>query len=158
MCRRTNALRTSLCHLSDSKRHDLTLILRHIQDVFRNTRASGKVFGFGRKLRRAADLAYPEMIVLYGAHSRRTVNGCLTNPTHCNGQYIPDYELLVILEQCKLARRLEVWETILERFRIDPQASQSIKLIFFTKSHAEVNPYCLKTQPTCKLLCIGGLA
>ena len=151
-------MRTSLHHLSDSRRHDLTLILRHIQDVFKNTRASGKVFGLGRKLRRAADLADPQMIVLYGAHARRKVNGHLTNPINNNGQYIPDYELLVILEQCKLARRLEVWETILERFRIDPQASQSIKLIFFTKSHAEVNPYCLKTQPTCKLLCIGGLA
>ena len=139
MCRRTNSLRTSLHHLSDSKRHDLTLILRHIHDVFQKVRASGKVFGLGRKLRRAADLADPQMIVLCGAHANRAINDYSTNPIHCNGQYIPDYELLVILEQCKLARRLEVWETILERYRIDPQASQSIKLIFLTKSHAEVN-------------------
>ena len=132
-------MRTSLHHLSDSKRHDLTLILRHIHDVFKTTRASCKVFGFGRKLRRAADLAYPEMIVLYGAHARRTVSCRLTNPINSNGQYIPDYELLVILEHCKLARRLEVWETILERYRIDPETSEGIKLNFLTKSHAQVN-------------------
>ena len=139
MYRRTNALRTSLHHLSDSKRHDLTLVLRHIHDVFQKTRASGKVFGFGRKLRRAADLAEPQMVVLYGAHANIYINDVSTNPIHCNGQFIPDFELLVILEQCKLARRLEVWESILERYRIDPQTSEDIRLSFLTKSHAEVN-------------------
>ncbi len=60
-------MRKSLRHLSDSQRNDLALIVRHIHDAFTTTRASGKVFGLGRKLRRAADLADPEMIVLFGA-------------------------------------------------------------------------------------------
>ena len=99
-------MRTSLRHLSDSRRNDLTLVLRHIRDAFQNTRASGKVFGLGRKLRRAADLADPEMIVLFGAHARGEVDGCSAKSAHDNGLYTPDYELLVVIEQCKLARRL----------------------------------------------------
>ena len=65
-------MRASLGHLSDPQRKYLTLVLRHIHDAFQNTRASGKVFGLGRKLRRAADLADPEMIVLFGAYLRGT--------------------------------------------------------------------------------------
>ena len=132
-------MRASLGHLSDSQRNDLTLVLRHIRDAFQNTRASGKVFGLGRKLRRAADLADPEMIVLFGAHARGAVNGCLTNLAHDNGLYTPDYEFLVILEHCKLARRLEVWQTIMQRFRADPKTSNGVELSFLTKSHSEVN-------------------
>ncbi len=132
-------MRAALGHLSDSQRNDLTLILRHIRDAFQNTRASGKVFGLGRKLRRAADLADPEMIVLFGTYARGAVNGHPTNPTHGNGLYTPDYELLVIIEQCKLARRLEVWKTIRQRFRADPQSSNGVELSFLTKSRFEVN-------------------
>ena len=132
-------MRTSLRHLSDYRRNDLTLILRHIHDAFEATRASGKVFGMGRKLRHAVDLVDPEMIVLFGAHARGTVNGHSTNPTHGNGLYTPDYELLVIIEHCKLARRLEVWQTIIQRFRDDPQSSNGIELSFLTKSRFEVN-------------------
>ena len=66
-------MRTSLRHLSDSRRNDLTLVVHHIHDAFQDTRASGKVFGLGRKLRRAADLADPEMIVLFGAHANGAV-------------------------------------------------------------------------------------
>ncbi len=132
-------MRTSLRHLSESQRNDLALIVRHIHDAFKTTRASGKVFGLGRKLRRAADLADPEMIVLFGAYARGAVNGHSTNPTHSNGLYTPEYELLVILEQCKLARRLEVWETIMQRFRADPQSSNGVELRFLTKSRFEVN-------------------
>ena len=132
-------MRTSLRHLSDSRRNDLALVVQHIHDTFQNTRASGKVLGLGRKLRRAADLADPEMIVLFGAHARGAVNGHSTNPTHGNGLYTPDYELLVILEQCKLARRLEVWETIMQRFQADPQSSNGVELSFLTKSRSEVN-------------------
>ncbi len=132
-------MRISLRHLSNSRRNDLTLVVRHILGAFQNTRASGKVFGLGRKLRRAADLADPEMIVLFGAHARGAVNGCSTNSAHDNGLYIPDYELLVILEQCKLARRLEVWQTIMHRFGADPKTSNGIELSFLTKSRSEVN-------------------
>ncbi len=110
-------MRTSLRHLSDSRRNDLTLVLRHIRDAFQNTRASGKVFGLGRKLRRAADLTDPEMIVLFGAHAHGALNGSPTNVLHGNGVYTPDYELLVILDQCKLVRRLELWQTITHRPR-----------------------------------------
>ncbi len=132
-------MRTSLRHLSDSRRNDLTLAARHIRDAFQNTRASGKVFGFGRKLRRAADRVDPEMIVLFGAHARGAVNGCSTKSAHGNGLYTPDYELLVILEQCKLARRLELWQTIMQRFRADPETSNGVELSFLTKSRSEVN-------------------
>ncbi len=132
-------MRTSLRHLSDYRRNDLALVVRHIHNAFQNTRASGKVFGLGRKLRRAADLADPEMIVLFGAHARSAVNGHSTNPTPGNGLYTPDYELLVILEQCKLARRLELWQTIMQRFRADPESSNGIELSFLTKSRFEVN-------------------
>ena len=132
-------MRTSLRHLSDSQRNDLALILRHIHDVFTTTRASGKAFGMGRKLRRAAELTDPEMIVLFGAHARGAVNGPATKPTHSNGLYTPDYELLVILEHCKLARRLEVWQTIMQRFRANPKSSNGIELSFLTKSRFEVN-------------------
>ncbi len=132
-------MRTSLRHLSDSRRNDLTLLVHHIHDEFQDTRASGKVFGLGRKLRRAADLADPEMIVLFGAHAHGAVNGCSTNSSHDNGSYTPDYELLVILEQCKLARRLEVWQIIMQRFRADPESSDGIELSFLTKSRFEVN-------------------
>ncbi len=132
-------MRTSLRHLSDSRRDDLTLVVRHIRDVFQNTRASGKVFGMGRRLRRAADLVDPHMIVLFGAHARGTVNGCSTNSSHDNGRYTPDYELLVIIEQCKLARRLEVWQTIMQRFRADPKTTNGVELSFLTKSRFEVN-------------------
>ncbi len=132
-------MRTSLRHLSDSQRNDLALIVRHIHDAFRTTRASGKVFGLGRKLRRAVDLADPEMIVLFGAHARGAVNGRSTNPAHDNGLYTPDYELLVIIEQCKLARRLGLWQTILQRFRADPKTSNGVELSFLTKSRFEVN-------------------
>ena len=132
-------MRTSLRHLSDSRRNDLALVVQHIHDTFQNTRASGKVFGLGRKLRRAADLVDPEMIVLFGAHSHVAVNGSPTNVLHVNGLYTPDYELLVILEQCKLARRLEVWQTIMQRFRADPESSNGIELSFLTKSRFEVN-------------------
>ena len=132
-------MRTSLRHLSDSRRNDITLALRHIRDAFQNTRASGKVFGLGRKLRRAADLADPEMIVLFGAHARGTVNGRSTNSVHDNGLYTPDYEFLVILEHCKLARRLDVWQTIMQRFGADPKTSNGLELSFLTKSRSEVN-------------------
>ncbi len=132
-------MRASLRHLSDSRRNDLTLVLRHIRDAFHDTRASGKVFGLGRKLRRAADLADPEMIVLFGAHANGAVNGCSTKSVHDNGLYTPDYELLVIIEQCKLARRLELWQTIMQRFRADPQSSNGVELSFLTKSRSEVN-------------------
>ncbi len=132
-------MRTSLRHLSDSRRNDLTLVVHHIHDEFQDTRASGKVFGIGRKLRRAADLADPEMIVLFGAHARGAVNGCSTNSADDNGLYTPDYELLVILEHCKLARRLELWQTIMQRLRADPQSSNGIELSFLTKSRFEVN-------------------
>ncbi len=132
-------MRTSLRYLSDSRRNDLTLVVRHILGAFQNTRASGKVFGIGRKLRRAADLADPEMIVLFGAHARGTVNGCSTNSSHDNGRYTPDYELLVIIEQCKLARRLEIWQTIMQRFRADPKTTNGVELSFLTKSRIEVN-------------------
>ena len=132
-------MRTSLRHLSDSRRNDLTLVVRHIRDVFQNTRASGKVFGMGRRLRRAADLVDPEMIVLFGAHANGAVNECSTNSVHDNGLYTPDYELLVVIEQCKLARRLEVWQTIMQRFRADPKTSNGIELSFLTKSRFEVN-------------------
>ena len=132
-------MRTSLRHLSDSRRNDLALVLRHIHDTFQNTRASGKVFGLGRKLRRAADLADPEMIVLFGAHARDAVNGCSTNSAHDNGLYIPDYELLIIVEHCKLARRLEVWQTIMQRFRAEPDTSNGVELSFLTRSRCEVN-------------------
>ena len=132
-------MRTSLRHLSDSRRNDLTLVVRHIHDAFQNTRASGKVFGMGRKLRRAADLVDPEMIVLFGAHACGAVNGHSTNPTHGNVLYTPDYELLVILEQCKLARRLDLWQTIMQRFRADPESSNGVELSFLTKSRCEVN-------------------
>ncbi len=132
-------MRTSLRHLSGSRRNDLTLVVHHIHDAFQDTRASGKVFGLGRKLRRAADLADPEMIVLFGAHARGAVNGCSTNSAHDNGLYTPDYELLVILEHCKLARRLELWQTIMQRFRDDPESSNGIELSFLTKSRFEVN-------------------
>ena len=132
-------MRTSLRHLSDSQRNDIALILRHIHDAFTTTRASGKVFGLGRKLRRAADLADPEMIVLVGAHARGAVNGRSTNSAHDNGLYTPDYEFLVILEHCKLARRLEVWQAILQRFRVDPRTSNGVELSFLTKSRSEVN-------------------
>ncbi len=134
-------MRTSLRHLSDSQRNDLALIVRDIHDAFTTTRASGKVFGLGRKLRRAADLADPEMIVLFGAHARGAVNGHSTNPTHGNGLYTPDYELLVILEQCKLARRLEVWQTITQRFRADAETRDGVELSFLTKSRFEVNQH-----------------
>ena len=97
------------------------------------------MFGLGRRLRRAADLADPEMIMLFGAHARGTVNGHSTNPTHGNGRYTPDYELLVIIEQCKLARRLEVWQTVMQRFRADPKTSNGVELSFLTKSRFEVN-------------------
>ena len=129
----------SLRHLSDSQRNDLALILRHIHDVFTTTRASGKAFGTGRNLRRAAELTDPEMIVLFGAHARGAVNGHATNPTHSNGLYTPDYEFLVILEHCKLARRLDVWQTIMQRFRADPKTSNGLELSFLTKSRSEVN-------------------
>ena len=132
-------MRTSLRHLSDSQRNDLALVVRHIHDTFQTTRASGKVFGMGRKLRRAADLIDPEMIVLFGAHARGAVNGCSTNSAHDNGLYTPDYELLVIFEQCKLARRLEVWQTVMQRFRADPETSNGVELSFLTKSRSEVN-------------------
>ncbi len=132
-------MRTSLRHLSASRRNDLTLVVRHIRDAFQDTRASGKVFGLGRKLRRAADLADPEMIVLFGAHARGEVNGCLTESAHDNGLYTPDYELLIIIEHCKLARRLEVWQAIMQRFRDDPESSNSVELSFLTKSRFEVN-------------------
>ncbi len=132
-------MRASLGHLSDSQRNDLTLVLRHIRDAFQNTRASGKVFGLGRKLRRAADLADPEMIVLFGAHARGAVNGRSTNSAHDNGLYTPDYEFLVILEQCKLARRLELWQIIMQRFRSDPKTSNGVELSFLTKSRFEIN-------------------
>ena len=132
-------MRTSLRHLSDSRRNDLTLVVRHILSAFQNTRASGKVFGLGRKLRRAADLADPEMIVLFGAHARGAANGCSTNSSHDNGLYTPDYEVLVILGHCKLARRLEVWQTIMQRFRADPETSNGVELSFLTKSRSEVN-------------------
>ena len=132
-------MRTSLRHLSDSRRNDLTLVLRHIRGAFQNTRASGKVFGLGRKLRRASDLADPEMIVLFGAHARGEVNDCSTKSVHDNGLYTPDYELLVIIEQCKLARRLELWQTIMQRFRADPETSNGVELSFLTKSRSEVN-------------------
>ena len=129
----------SLRHLSDSQRNDLALILRHIHDVFTTTRASGKAFGTGRNLRRAAELTDPEMIVLFGAHARGAVNGHATNPTHSNGLYTPDYEFLVILEHCKLARRLDVWQTIMQRFGADPKTSNGLELSFLTKSRSEVN-------------------
>ena len=132
-------MRTSLRHLSDSQRNDLSLVVRYIHDAFQNTRASGKVFGLGRKLRRASDLADPEMIVLFGAHARGEVNGCSTKSAHGNGLYTPDYELLVILEQCKLARRLELWQTIMQRFRVDPKTSNGVELSFLTRSRCEVN-------------------
>ena len=132
-------MRSSLRHLSDYQRNDLTLVLRHIRNAFRNTRASGKVFGLGRKLRRAADLADPEMIVLFGAHARGAVNRRSTKSVHNNGSYTPDYELLVVIEQCKLARRLELWQTIMQRFRADPESSNGIELSFLTKSRFEVN-------------------
>ena len=132
-------MRASLRHLSASRRNDLTLVVRHIHDTFRITRASGKVFGMGRKLRRAADLADPEMIVLFGAHARGAANGCSTNSSHDNGLYTPDYELLIILEHCKLARRLEVWQIIMQRFRADPQSSNGVELSFLTKSRFEIN-------------------
>ncbi len=132
-------MRTSLRHLSDSRRNDLALVVRYIHEAFQNTRASGKVFGLGRKLRHAADLADPEMIVLFGAHARGAVNGRSTNSAHDNGLYTPDYEFLVILEQCKLARRLEVWQTIMQRFRADPKTSKGVELSFLTKSRFEVN-------------------
>ncbi len=132
-------MRTSLRHLSDSRRKDLALVVRHILGAFQNTRASGKVFGLGRKLRRAADLADPEMIVLFGAHANGAVNGCSTNSVNDNGLYTPDYELLVVIEQCKLARRLEVWQTIMQRFRADPESSNGIELSFLTKSRSEVD-------------------
>ena len=132
-------MRTSLRHLSDSQRTDLALILRHIHDAFTTTRASGKVFGLGRKLRRAADLADPEMIALFGAHVHSERNGSQTNVLYDNDLYTPDYELLVILEQCKLARRLELWQTITQRFRADPESSNGIELSFLTKSRFEVN-------------------
>jgi HEPN domain-containing protein len=93
----------------------------------------------GRRLRRAADLADPEMIVLFGAHARGEVNGRSTKSVHDNGLYTPDYEFLVILEQCKLARRLELWQTIMQRFRADPQSSNGVELSFLTKSRSEVN-------------------
>ncbi len=132
-------MRTSLRHHSDSQRNDLALVVRHIQNTFQTTRASGKVFGLGRRLRHAADLADPEMILLFGAHARGAVNGCSTNSAHDNGLYTPDYELLVILDQCKLARRLEVWQTIMQRFRADPHTSNDVELSFLTKSRFEVN-------------------
>ncbi len=132
-------MRTSLRHLSDSRRNDLRLVVHHIHDAFQNTRASGKVFGLGRKLRRASDLIDPEMIVLFGAHARGEVNDCSTKAVHDNGLYTPDYELLIILEQCKLARRLELWQTIMQRFRADPQSSNGVELSFLTKSRSEVN-------------------
>ncbi len=132
-------MRTSLRHLSDSQRNDLALILRHIHNAFQTTRASGKVFGLGRKLRRAADLADPEMIALFGAHARNERNGSQTNVLYDNDLYTPDYELLIILEQCKLARRLELWQTITQRFRADPESSNGIELSFLTKSRFEVN-------------------
>ena len=132
-------MRTSLRHLSDYRRNDLALVVRHIHNAFQNTRASGKVFGFGRKLRRAADLVDPEMIVLFGAYARSAVNGYSTNPTHCNSLYTPDYEVLVILDHCKLARRLEVWQTIMQRFGADPETSNGVELSFLTKSRCEVN-------------------
>ncbi len=83
MCRRTGHVRTSLRHLSTSRRDDLTLVLRHIHDAFQDTRASGKVFGMGRKLRRAADLADPEMIVLFGAHAHGALNGMCRGSVTC---------------------------------------------------------------------------
>ena len=132
-------MRTSLRHLSASRRNDLRLVLRHIRDAFQNARASGKAFGLGRKLRRAADMADPEMIMLFGAHARGALNGHASNPTHGNGLYTPDYELLVILEHCKLARRLDVWQTIMQRFRADPKTSNGVELSFLTKSRSEVN-------------------
>ena len=84
-------MRTSLRHLSDSRRNDLALVVRYILGAFQDTRASGKVFGLGRKLRRAADLADPEMIVLFGAHANGAINGCSTNSVNDNGLYTPDY-------------------------------------------------------------------
>ncbi len=132
-------MRTSLRHLSASRRNDLRLVLRHIRDAFQNARASGKVFGLGRKLRRAADLADPEMIVLFGAHARGEVNGRSTKSVHGNGRYTPDYELLVILDQCKLVRRLDLFQTVTHRFRADPKTSDGIELSFLTKSGAEIN-------------------
>ena len=132
-------MRTSLHHLSNYRRNDLALVVRHIHNAFQNTRASGNVFGLGRKLRRAADLADPEMIVLFGTHARGAVNGSPTNILHVNGVYTSDYELLVILEQCKLARRLDLWQTIMQRFRADPESSNGIELSFLTKSRFEVN-------------------
>ena len=132
-------MRTSLRHLSASRRNDLTLVVHHIHDAFQDTRDSGKVFGLGRKLRRAADLADPEMIVLFGAHARGAVNGCSTSSVNHNGFYTPDYELLVVIEQCKLARRLELWQIIMQRFRTDPKTSNGLELSFLTKSRSEIN-------------------
>ncbi len=132
-------MRTSLRHLSDSRRNDLTLVLRHIRDAFQNTRASGRVVGLGRKLRRAADLTDPEMIVLFGAHARGALNGSPTDVLHVHGVYTPDYELLVILDQCKLVRRLDLFQTITHRFHADPKTSDGVELSFVTKSCAEIN-------------------
>ena len=132
-------MRTSLRNLSASRRNDLTLVVRHIHDAFHSTRVSGKVVGLGRKLRRAADLTNPEMIVLFGAHARGALNGNSTNLLHGNGVYTPDYELLVILDQCKLVRRLDLFQTITHRFRADPKTSDGIELSFLTKSCAEIN-------------------
>ncbi len=132
-------MRTSIRHLSASLRNDLTLVVHHIHDAFQNTRASGKVVGLGRKLRRAADLADPEMIVLFGAHAHGAANGSPTNVLHGNGVYTPDYELLVILDQCKLVRRLDLFQTVTQRFHADPKTSDGIELSFLTKSSAEIN-------------------
>ena len=132
-------MRTSLRHLSDFRRNDLALVVCHIHEAFQNTRASGKVFGMGRKLRRAADLVDPEMIVVFGVHACSAVNRHSTNPTRSKGVYTPDYELLIILDHCKLARRLEVWQTIMQRFRADPESSNGVELSFLTKSRFEVN-------------------
>ncbi len=134
-------MRTSLRHLSESRRNDLTLVVRHIRDAFHDTRASGRVVGLGRKLRRAADLADPKMIMLFGAHAHAhgALNGSSTDVLHGNGVYTPDYELLVILDQCKLVRRLDLFQTITHRFHADPKTSDGIELSFLTKSCAEIN-------------------
>ena len=108
-------MKTSLDHLPDHKQQELEHIVRLIRDTLAEFRASDRIHGKGKYAKPAADLKDPDLIILFGSYARDEQVDDEYVENDVTYTYRSDFDILVVMETCKMARDFGVFRRVAEQ-------------------------------------------
>ena len=108
-------MKTSLDHLPDHKQRELAHIVQLISDTLIEFRVSDRIHGKGKYAKPAADLKDPDIIILFGSYARDEQVDDEYVENGVTYTYRSDFDILVVMETCKMARDFGVFRRVAEQ-------------------------------------------